>query len=397
MLKNRKMGVLITGAVAIIAAVGLILLYILANYNMTMAMETSAINNMQTSLDAQTQIIEQYVGQGEALLLAFAQTPTISQFLKDSKNPKLLKEAQAYTSQYFEKLDKWEGIYAADWGTKVLTHPSPSVIGKVLREGDNLKKLQSDMLNSNGVFNTGIVLSPASKQMVLSTYAPVYDADGKTPLGFVGGATYASTLKEKLYALNTYGLENAHLYMINTETGVHIFNEDKALMATPIEDPMLLKVIEEAHANPDEVYGKVEYQDANGAPCIGMYAYLKDRGWAVILADTESEIYASANASKTALGIVCIIAYILILLMTWLIVMVNTRPLKKIERAISELKSLNLNQSAQLNPYLGRNSEVGIIATAVDSLRKTFNDIIEVLKFAGSVFRYYSCRIEESP
>lgn len=380
MLKNRKMGVIITGAVAIIAAVGLILLYVLANYNMTMAMKTAAINNMQTSLDAQTQIIEQYIGQGEALLLSFAQTPTISQLLKDSENPKNLEEGQAYTLQYFAKLDNWEGIYVADWETKVLTHPAPPVIGKVLREGDSLKKLQDDMLNSKGVFNTGIIVSPASGQMVLSTYAPVYDADGKTPIGYVGGATFAGALKEKLYALNTYGLENAHSYMINTETGIHIFNEDEALMAAPIEDPMLLKVIDEAHANPDEIYGKVEYQDADGAPCIGMYAYLKDRGWAVILADTEAEIYASANANKVALGIVCIIAYILILLMTWLIVMVNTRPLKKIERAISDLKNLDLDQSAQLNPYLGRNSEVGIIATAVDSLRKTFNDIIETLK-----------------
>lgn len=380
MLKNRKMGFIITGAVAVIAAAGLILLYVLANYNMTMAMKTAALNNMQTSLDAQTQIIEQYVGQGESLLLAFAQSPTISQLLKEPENKNLLDEGQAYTLSYFEKLNNWEGIYVADWGTKVLTHPAPPVIGKVLREGDSLKKLQDDMLNSKGVFNTGIIQSPASGHLVLSTYAPVYDADGKTPLGYVGGATFADTLKEKLYALNTYGLENAHSYMINTETGIHIFNEDEALMAMPIEDPMLLQVIDKVHANPDEVYGKVEYKDASGAPCIGMYAYLKDRNWAVILANTESEIYASANASKLALGIVCLIAYILILLMTWLIVMVNTRPLKKIERAISDLKNLNLNQSAQLNPYLGRNSEVGIIATAVDSLRKTFNDIVETLK-----------------
>ena len=69
MLKNKKMGFVITGAVAIIAAVGIILLFVLANHDMTVAMKDSATNNMQISLDARTKIIEQYISQGEALLL----------------------------------------------------------------------------------------------------------------------------------------------------------------------------------------------------------------------------------------------------------------------------------------------------------------------------------------
>ena len=380
MLKNRKMSVIITGAVAIIAAVCILLLYILANHNMTVAMKTSAINNMHTSLDAQTQIIEQYVSQGEALLLGFAQDPTIFALLKDTENPELTEEAQAYTMQYFGKLDNWEGIYVGDWNTKVLTHPAPPVIGKVLREGDSLKGLQDSMLASGGVFNTGIIVSPASGKLVLSTYAPIYDTDGTTPIGYVGGATYAGSLRDKLDSLNTYGLENSKSYMINTETGIHIFNEDETLLGAPIEDAMLLKVIDDVKANQDSTYGTVEYVDENGAPCVSMYAYLKDRGWAVILSDTEAEIYASANTSKATLGIVCLVAYLLIVLMTWAIVMVNTKPLKKIEKAISNLKNLDLNQTDEINAYIGRKSEIGIIATAVDSLRKTFNDIIEILK-----------------
>ena len=380
MLKNRKMGVIITGAVAIVAAVGIILLYVLANYNMTTAMKTSAINNMQTSLDAQKQIIDQYVGQGEALLLAYAQDSTLFNALKDPENAELNEAAQAYTLQYFSKLENWEGIYIADWGTKVMTHPVEQVIGKVLREGDSLKSLQNSILNSGGMFNVGIMLSPSTGNMVMSTYAPIYDTDGKTPIGYAGGATYASSLDEKLNSLNTYGLENVKSYMINVETGVHIFDEDESLLGAEIADPMLLQVIDEIKSNTDSEYGSIEYKDANGVPCVSMYAYLKDRGWAVVLSDTEAEIYASANTSKVTLGIVCLIAYLLIVLMTWGIVVINTRPLKKIEKAISNLKNLDLNQSAEINPYIGRKSEVGIIATSVDSLRKTFNDIIEILK-----------------
>lgn len=380
MLKNRKMGVIITGAVAIIAALAIILLYLLANYNMTLAMKTSAINNMQTSLDAQTQIIEQYVSQSEALLLGFAQDQTIYNLLKDSENQELAGVAQAYTLQYFGKLENWEGIYVGDWNTKVLTHPAPPVIGKILREGDKLKSLQDSMRASGGVFNTGIIISPASGNLVLSAYAPIYDKDGTTPIGYVGGATYASSLRDKLDSLKTYGLENSQSYMINTATGVHIFSEDETLLGAPIEDAMLLEVINDIGTNQDSTYGTIEYVDENGATCVSMYAYLKDRGWAVILSDTTEEIYASANANKVSLGIVCLIAYLLIILLTWAIVLINTRPLKNIEKAISNLESLNLNQTNEINAYIGRKSEVGIIATAVDSLRKTFNDIIEILK-----------------
>ncbi len=380
MIKNRKMGVIITGAVAIIAALAIILLYLLANYNMTLAMKTSAINNMQTSLDAQTQIIEQSVSQSEALLLGFAQDPTIYNLLKDSENQELAGVAQAYTLQYFGKLENWEGIYVGDWNTKVLTHPAPPVIGKILREGDKLKSLQDSMLASGGVFNTGIIKSPASGNLVFSAYAPIYDKDGTTPIGFVGGATYASSLRDKLDSLKTYGLENSQSYMINTATGVHIFSEDETLLGAPIEDAMLLEVINDIGTNQDSTYGTIEYVDENGATCVSMYKYLKDRGWAVILSDTTAEIYASANASKVSLGIVCLIAYLLIILLTWAIVLINTRPLKNIEKAISNLESLNLNQTNEINAYIGRKSEVGIIATAVDSLRKTFNDIIEILK-----------------
>ena len=380
MLKNRKMGVIITGAVAVIAAIGIILLYVLANYNMTVAMRNSADNNMKTSLDAQKQMIDQYVGQGEALLLGFAQDPSLFHALKDPENTELNEVAQAYTLQYFDKLENWEGIYIADWGTKVLTHPAQPVIGKVLREGDSLKALQDSIVNSGGVFNTGIMVSPASGNMVLSTYAPIYDTDGKTPIGYAGGATFASSLDEKLNSLNIYGLENVKSYMINVETGVHIFNEDETLYGATIEDPMLLQVMDKIKSSPDTEYGSVEYQDTNGAPCIAMYAYMKDRGWAVVLSDTEAEIYAAANTSKITLGIVCLVAYILIVLLTWAIVVINIRPLKKIEKAISNLQNLDLNQSEELNAYIGRRSEVGIIASAVDSLRKTFSDIIEILK-----------------
>lgn len=80
------------------------------------------------------------------------------------------------------------------------------------------------------------------------------------------------------------------------------------------------------------------------------------------------------------LGIVCIAAYLVIVALTWLVVILNARPLKKVEKAIQNLQKLDLKESVELKSYIGGKSEVGIISTAVDSLRKTFTDIVDVLK-----------------
>jgi len=111
-----------------------------------------------------------------------------------------------------------------------------------------------------------------------------------------------------------------------------------------------------------------------------MYAFLADRGWAVVLADTEAEIYSAANSSKMLLGLVCLVAFVIILILTSVVVRKNTKPLSKIENAILQLQEMDLKESKEIASYIGNRSEVGIIATAVDSLRKTFADIVEVLK-----------------
>ena len=113
---------------------------------------------------------------------AFAEAPVIKEFLKNPNDAELAEKAEAYTQNYFSKLEGWEGIYLADWNSKVLTHPAPPVVGRVMREGDALKSLQDAMLAaSDGVYNVGIITSPASGELIMSMYMPVMD--GSTPIG----------------------------------------------------------------------------------------------------------------------------------------------------------------------------------------------------------------------
>lgn len=139
MLKNRKMSFVITGTVSVIVAIGMIILYILANNNLTKAMKQDAFNNMQTSLESQAKIIEQYVEAGETLLHSYAQAPIVREVLKNQEDEELNQKVIQYTVDYYNQLNNWEGVYVGNWETHTIAHPAPPVIGMVMREGERLK------------------------------------------------------------------------------------------------------------------------------------------------------------------------------------------------------------------------------------------------------------------
>ncbi len=381
MLKNKKMSTMITTSVSLVAAISIICLFILANYNMSVAMRKTAMNNMKTSLEAREKIVEQYVKDSESLLVAYSKAPVVREVLKNPTNKKLLEKAQKYTTEYYSKLDRWEGVYISRWSdTYVYAHSNPKVLGITFREGDALKQLQDAMKSADNVLNNGVIVSPTSKKLILSTYLPIYDTDGTTPLGFVGGGPYADGLKEVLDSLQVDGLDNAEFAMINTETKMHIFNRDAKKMATEIKDPQYLAIVDKLQQNPEQKTGSVEYTAEDGETHVAVYRAVSDRGWAVVMSDSKSEIYQMASQNMIMLGGVCIIAFLLITILAWIVVKKKTKPLNYVEKSIVQLSELNLAQSRQLAPFIGRRNEIGNIASALDSLYDVFQSIIKTLR-----------------
>ncbi|MBR5116560.1 MAG: hypothetical protein IK096_05785, partial [Lachnospiraceae bacterium] len=95
-------------------------------------------NNSLLQVINETGIAFDYAVQtNESILKAYASAPVLHDALMNPDDEELAAKAQQYTLDYFASLDGWEGIYIADWDTKVITHPVGAVIGKVLREGDS--------------------------------------------------------------------------------------------------------------------------------------------------------------------------------------------------------------------------------------------------------------------
>lgn len=374
-MKNRKMSTIITWAILVVITTCIALLYFLANKSMTQLMKKSEMEALHNSLNVETSIIQEYIYHQEDLLIAFANETEVIDFLKDPNNEEKRVVAQKHTEDYFGRMDNWEGLYIGEWNTHVIAHSDENVVGMTTREGESLKELQDAMLERGGLYDAGIIVSPASGKLILSLYCPVYDYDGETILGYVGGGPYVQELKALLASAEKQG---ASYYMINVEESICLFAQDESLMATQIEDEMLLSVIAEINKDDSKLAGDIEYYDAKAGASIAAYQYISDYGWAVVSCNSEANIYADINKSMIVLAHICLATVVIIVVLCWLVIRLSTRPLKHVENAIVQLEAMNLKKDPMLDKYIGGKSEVGKIATAIDSLYDSIEGLLEV-------------------
>ncbi len=156
------------------------------------------------------------------------------------KNPTGLAQtqrAQEYTEVFSADIANLEGLYISEWNTHVLAHTNAAVVGIITREGDPLVALQESMLATDGVYNTGNIISPASGQQIVSMYKAVLDENGN-PIGLVGGGIFTEGLINMLDGLEIKGLEHTGYYMVNVADGKYIFTaeEEKKALAGQLEE-----------------------------------------------------------------------------------------------------------------------------------------------------------------
>ena len=376
-MKNKKLSTTITITISIVAAVCILGLFLFANGSMTSVMKKNSMDNMKTSLESRQKVIEDYVNNAEDQLVSYSKGIEIVKLLENPTDSEIQKKAQKYTEDYYKELSGWEGIYAGEPNTHVIVHNNPKIVGMTTRKGEALKQLQDAMKESDRLYNAGIIVSPASKKLTLSMYCPVYKGDEM--IGYVGGGPFGEQLQKSLDALKVEGLDNASFTMINTKTTTYIFSKDSKKIAKEIKDPMLLNISESAKKGAGNQVHEIDYKDADGKDCVGVYRVLNDRGWVVVMTDTEDEIFAMANTNRNTLGFICLGSFLLIMLLTYVVIRFCLNPLKVAENAILNLKDLKLNKDEKIEKYVNGKSEIGHIATAIDSLYRTFDAIIDTL------------------
>ncbi len=374
-MKNWKLSRKLTLGITLIVILCMSLLYMTANKALKGVIQSSEHNHVKSMLAAQTSLIEEYVTRQEELLGAFSRTPAVRELLKDTGNAEKLRDAQAYTEYYYGGLDNWEGIYIGEWNTHCITHSNPDVVGITLREGESLKALQDAMSSGNGLYNAGIIVSPASEKLILSMYCPVFDSDGTTILGYVGGGPFVEDLENLLNKLRIEE-DTADYYMINVQTGKYIFADDASLIATDIQDDLLLHILEQIKSGKST--GELFYETKSGSQ-VADFQYISEHGWAVVSQDSEKNIYRTANKNMLVLAEICVIFVLVISILAFIMIHLSVKPLRYIEESIISLSSLKLQKNEKLTPWIGSRSEVGKIATALNSLYDALDSIVATL------------------
>ena len=311
-------------------------------------MKTYTHNSLKQVIENVGNSFDTITHRNEEFLKAYSTAPIITEALKNPDDADIMAKAQQYTLDYFAQLNGWEGLYLCDWNSKVLTHPAPPVIGKVLREGDSLKQLQDSMLAAGGVYNTGIMESPASGNIVMSMYYPVM-VDGQ-PLGYVGCATYVSNVAEDISDVSGLDLSSAYIYYVdNHGTMLHHPNPEK--IGQPVENEAvkgLVALLEKGeHPEPDILEylykGKIKYA--------GFYVGEHEHYIAVLTAD-EDEVLAAMNTIRKYTILICIGCIILFSIVAMLIERVISVPLIQISESLDKLSTGDVTADCKAKSHI---------------------------------------------
>ncbi|EWM54781.1 sensor domain-containing diguanylate cyclase [Ruminococcus flavefaciens] len=287
----------------IIQLVVMIILSIIITATISYTTRRNSMQHMQTIIDERAHIIKTYVKNSENILTYYSKASQITDLLKDPENTELQERAQAYTAAYSADIENLEGIYVSEWNTHVLAHTNPEVVGMITRKDpEPLKQLQDAMLAAgNGVYDTGIIISPASGKQIVSMYKAVYDENGN-PIGLVGIGIFTNRLIETLDSLKIKGLSETSYSMVNVNDSKYVFNKNSDLVGQLAENPKIQSICASNKGRKASDSGSFEHKE-NGKKYISIYSYIPEHGWILMLDDTKKEIYSLTNVMRIYMGI----------------------------------------------------------------------------------------------
>lgn len=374
-----SLGQKIIVCILVIQLIVMSVLSVFVIYMITKDKKQSTTDNLKTVVEERSQIIRNYVAETEKTLTAFSRAGEVMELLKNPADQAAFEKAQKYTETFSGDVENLDGLYISEWNSHVLTHTNPKVVGITTREGDGLKSLH-DALEAAGnqVYNTGILISPASGKQVVSLYKTISDEKGEN-IGFVGGAVYTEGLIKMLDTLSLNGMDSAQYYMVHTTKEEYVFHPEEEKVAQPAEETYIQELCKKFAEKDEDDSGFIEYENGGKSYIMGYY-YMADYHWLFMLSDEKGEVFVSTNHLRTTLIISCIAAVILLCLISYIIIQRMLYPMKAIDNSLIELKNLDISEKAVMKSYSGRRDEIGNISSATESLAASLREITGTLQ-----------------
>lgn len=373
-MKKSRISVKVSMYIAVLQIIVMQILYLLISSAVSTNMMESTLHNMQTISNDRAKMIEDYVRSSEEFLTAYSRAGEITALLSDPGNAEAAEAAQKYTETFSADKEQLEGIYASEWDSHVLAHTNAAARGMITREGESLKTLQQAMIDADGVYNTGIIVSPVSQEQVISMYRACFDGNGN-PIGFVGGAIHTTGMFQEINELPKNGLEHSRFYLVNVNTGEYIYTDEKEKVATVAEEDYILDIINRNKDNTEAENGYKEYKVGN-QEYLSTYYYMPDKGWVFIMEDSTDEIFVSVKSIKALLLAISVFATVCITALSFILLMNVLKPLTKVNKAVNKLGEGDISDNDLLLGYLKRTDEIGQISKSVNYLQNHLKDIV---------------------
>lgn len=308
------------------------------------------------------------------VMKAYSEAPVIMEYLKNPNDEELAAKAEEYTVDFFGTLEGWEGIYLADWNSKVLAHPAAPVVGKVMREGEKLKELQDAMLTADGVYNVGIITSPASGQLIDSLYYPIYDSS-KKPLGYVGAGTFVADVVSQFSDVSSLNMSTAYMYFVDSDaTMLYHPNEEK--IGKPAENEAVKSLVARIAAGEHPEPDCMEYKYKGAMKYAAYYVGNNEHYIAVLTAD-EAEVMKNIQKNIWLMIIICAVCIAIFATLALIVAKTVSKPLAQVAMATNQLSTGDVTVECNAKSPI---KETASIIKAFDNLKNALNSSMANVK-----------------
>ena len=325
-------------------------------------------NSLLALVDNVGEGMDTYFETNEEVVRTFATATEVVNCLKNPTDEEAKKAAQDYTVKFFSQLEGWEGIYVSTWDSEVITHPNEGVIGLVMREGDSLKGLQDSMLAADGVYNVGIIQSPASGQLIISMYYPVMDGD--TPIGYVGAGAYIQNVAEKYSDISDLKLDSAYVYIVDGN-GVMLYHPDESKIGNPVENSVVKGIVADIQAGNHPESKCVTY-DYKGQNKYAAYYVGENEAYVAVLTADEADATKKINELMVVSIIAAVILVIVFAVVAVILARIIATPLRQIATFTDKVSEGKLNAKIGASSHI---VEINQIIIAARKLRQSLQDI----------------------
>lgn len=319
MAKNKAKNGSAVNRILIIQFIVMLLLLAVVSFFVTTKTRNSALTQMASLNDQRAIIINNYVNNAESTLITFSHAKQVSDILKDPENDVYKNTAQNYTEEYSKDIPYLEGIYISMWDTTVLAHTNPLVRGMVTRtDPEALSQLHDAMTKAGrGVYNTGIITSPASGKQIISMYKAVYD-EKHHAIGLVGLGIYTDGLDADLRSVAADGLEGSTYGIVDAATDRYAIHSNGYMFGREPRIPEVLELTKTGrqyvatHEGEAPEKGRFEYTDQeDGGKYLCNWYYLEDHNWFLLMNDRKSEVFGLSNTVLIFLLIFGLLIFVL--------------------------------------------------------------------------------------